>query len=58
VATTEEDPPLRVVGMGPFPLPGEKARHRKALAEVRRLLQPAEAIDQCPAIADPEHEES
>jgi hypothetical protein len=33
-----DDVPVKVVGFGPFPLPGEKRRRRKAHDEARRLL--------------------
>ncbi|GGN40417.1 hypothetical protein FHR83_007042 [Actinoplanes campanulatus] len=34
---------IKVVGMGPFPLPGEKARRRRALDEARELLRLADS---------------
>jgi hypothetical protein len=39
-----EELPIKVVGLGPFPLPGEKKRWRKALAEARELLRLAEEV--------------
>lgn len=37
--------PLKVVGWGPFPLPGEKKRQARAYAKARRLMGLAETID-------------
>lgn len=34
---------LTVVGAGPFPVPGEKKRHRKAMEAARRDIALAEA---------------
>lgn len=38
--------PFKVVGMGPFPLPGEKKRHQRAMEEARRQLDLADAAKQ------------
>jgi hypothetical protein len=41
-----DETPIKVVGMGPFPLPGEKKRWKRAEREARRLLDLAEAAEQ------------
>jgi hypothetical protein len=41
-----DEAPVKVVGMGPFPLPGEKGRRKRAEEEARRLLDLAEAVQQ------------
>lgn len=41
----QDDPdelPTKVVGWGPFPMPGERARLRRAEAKARRMLALAE----------------
>lgn len=43
---------LRVVGFGPFPMPGEKRRWRRAEAHARRLLEIARQADQRPECPD------
>ena len=37
--------PLKTVGWGPFPLPGERRRQEKSYQEARRLMALAEAAD-------------
>jgi hypothetical protein len=41
-----DETPVKVVGMGPFPLPGEKKRRKRAEEDARRLLDLAEAVQQ------------
>jgi hypothetical protein len=52
---------LRHVGLGPFPLPGERRRERRALADARDLLAKVAKIsspdappDHCPDAEDRE----
>ncbi|GGN39115.1 hypothetical protein FHR83_006790 [Actinoplanes campanulatus] len=42
----DETPALTVVGMGLFPLPGEKKRRQRAVAEARELLRQVAEIEQ------------
>ncbi len=42
----EETPAFKVVGMGPFPLPGEKKRHRRALEEARETMRLAQEVQE------------
>jgi hypothetical protein len=43
--TDEQTPALKVVGWGPFPLPGEKKRHQRALEEARETMRLVEEIE-------------
>lgn len=46
--------PLKVVGWGPFSLPGEKKRRKRALEQARRMLQQAEDAQQRSQDNEPE----